>query len=240
METKSNKILCVGDIHGCLSTLKALIAKAGPVDSIISVGDLIDRGPDSLGVIKYCIENNIQVCLGNHELLALEALKAYLGPDYPFKRMDLLDSDWIANGGRRVFDEASKEDLQFMVDYFQTLPIYIKTDHTHNGLPVVVSHTALNMYHYNILDADPAELLRMSTSLVWSRTQATSQAAVKFFSIYGHTPTDCLGTPNAKPHITSTGINLDTGCCYDSKDRGKLTAVLLPSMEIIQQDRLCV
>ena len=240
METKSNKILCVGDIHGCLTTLKALIAKAGPVDSIISVGDLIDRGPDSFGVIKYCIENNIQVCLGNHELLALEALKAYLGPAYPFKRMDLLDSDWIANGGRRVFDDASKEDLQFMVDYFQTLPIYIKTDHTHNGLPVVVSHTALNMYHYNILDADPAELLRMSTSLVWSRTQATSQAAVKFFSIYGHTPTDCLDTPNAKPHITSTGINLDTGCCYDSKDRGKLTAVILPSMEIIQQERLCV
>ena len=232
------KTLCVGDIHGCLSTLKALIAKAGPVDSIISVGDLIDRGEDSFGVIKYCIENNIQVCLGNHEQMAIEALKAYLGPDYPFKRMDLLDSDWIANGGRRVFADASKEDLQFMVDYFQTLPIYIKTDHTHNGLPVVVSHTALNMYHYNILDADPAELLRMSTSLVWSRTQATSQAAVKFFSIYGHTPTDCLGTPNAKPHITSTGINLDTGCCYDSKDRGKLTAVLLPSMEIIQQDRL--
>lgn len=232
------KTLVIGDIHGCLTTLKALIAKAGPVSQIISVGDLIDRGEDSFEVIKYCINNNIQVCLGNHEQMAIEALKAYLGPDYPFKRMDLLDSDWIANGGRRVFDEASKEDLQFMLDYFQTLPIYIKTDYTHNDLPVVVSHTALNMYHYNILDSDPAELLRMSTSLVWSRTQATSQAAVKFFSIYGHTPTDCLGTPNAKPHITSTGINLDTGCCYDSKDRGKLTAVILPSMEIIQQERL--
>ena len=58
------KTLVIGDIHGCLSTLKALIAKAGPVSQIISVGDLIDRGPDSLGVIKYCIENNIQVCLG--------------------------------------------------------------------------------------------------------------------------------------------------------------------------------
>ena len=45
------KTLVIGDIHGCLSTLKALIAKAGPVDSIISVGDLIDRGPDSFGVI---------------------------------------------------------------------------------------------------------------------------------------------------------------------------------------------
>ena len=58
------KTLVIGDIHGCLSTLKALIAKAGPVSQIISVGDLIDRGPDAFGVIKYCIENNIQVCLG--------------------------------------------------------------------------------------------------------------------------------------------------------------------------------
>lgn len=56
--------LIIGDVHGCLSTLKALIAKAGPVDEIISVGDLIDRGEDSLGVVQYCIDSNIQVCLG--------------------------------------------------------------------------------------------------------------------------------------------------------------------------------
>ena len=56
--------LVIGDIHGCLSTLQALIDKAGPVDEIISVGDLIDRGPDSFGVIQYCINNNIKVVLG--------------------------------------------------------------------------------------------------------------------------------------------------------------------------------
>ena len=230
------KTLCVGDIHGCLSTLKALIAKAGPVSQIISVGDLIDRGEDSLGVIKYCIENNIQVCLGNHELLALEALTSYLGPDRPFKRMDLLDSDWIANGGRRVFDEASEEDLQFMLDYFQTLPIYIKTDYIHNDLPVVISHTCLNNYAYDILNASQEDLKSHAQSFVWSRTQAVKVAP--FFNIYGHTPTDYLGIKGAVPRISETGINLDTGCVYTSEDRGKLTAVILPSMEIIQQDRL--
>ena len=239
------KTLVIGDIHGCLSTLKALIAKAGPVSQIISVGDLIDRGPDSLGVIKYCIENNIQVCLGNHELLALEALTRYLGPDYPFKRMDLLDSDWIANGGRRVFDDASEEDLQFMVDYFQTLPIYIKTDYIHNDLPVVISHTCLNNYAYDILNASQEDLKSHAKSFVWSRTQASfawsrTEAAkiVPFFNIYGHTPTDYIGLKGAVPMISPTGINLDTGCVYTSEDRGKLTAVLLPSMEIIQQERL--
>ena len=231
--------LIIGDIHGCLSTLKALIAKAGQVDSIISVGDLLDRGEDSLGVIQYCIDNNIQVCLGNHESMFIDAMEDYLSPkDHPYKRMVLRESDWWNNGGDRVFAQIPPDKLPTLVKYFKSLPIYIKTDHTHNGLPIVVSHTALNMYHYDILDTDPAELLRMRSPLVWSRTQTTSQAAVKFFSIYGHTSTDYLGIPNANPRITSTGINLDTGCCYDTKDRGVLTGILLPSMEIIQQERL--
>lgn len=239
METTSNykKILCVGDIHGCLSTLQALIAKAGPVEQIVSVGDLIDRGPDSLGVVKYCIDNNIQVCLGNHEFMALEAISKYLGPDYPYKRMDLLDSDWFANGGSGVFDSCSKEDLQFMLDYFKSLPIYIKTDYTHNELPVVVSHTCLNNYTYDILNATQDDLRAHAESFVWSRTQAVNTA--KFFNIYGHTPTDYLDIKGAVPRISPTGINLDTGCVYqNNNDRGKLTAVLLPSMQIIQQERL--
>ena len=229
--------LVIGDIHGCLSTLQALIAKAGPVEQIISVGDLIDRGPDSLGVVKYCIDNNIQVCLGNHEFMALEAISKYLGPDYPYKRMDLLDSDWFANGGSGVFDSCSKEDLQFMLDYFKSLPIYIKTDYTHNELPVVISHTCLNNYAYDILNATQDDLRAHAESFVWSRTQAVNIA--KFFNIYGHTPTDYLDIKGAVPRISPTGINLDTGCVYQNNiDRGKLTAVLLPSMQIIQQERL--
>ena len=233
--------LIIGDIHGCLSTLKALIDKAGPVDSIISAGDLIDRGEDSLGVVQYCIDNNIKVCLGNHEQAFIDAMEDYLSPiNHPYKRMELMSSDWWNNGGDKVFDQLHQEDLPKLVEYFKSLPIYIKTDHTHNGLPIVVSHTALNMLQYSILDADLDGLKRMATSLVWSRTQSTSQATVKFFSIYGHTPTDYLGISGAKPRIESTGINLDTGCCYTSADRGVLTGILLPSMEIIQQERLCV
>lgn len=229
--------LVIGDIHGCLSTLQALIAKAGPVDQIISVGDLIDRGPDSLGVVKYCIDNNIQVCLGNHEFMAIEAISKYIGPDYPYKRMDLLDSDWFANGGSGVFDSCSKEDLQFMLDYFKSLPIYIKTDYTHNELPVVISHTCLNNYAYDILNATQDDLRTHAESFVWSRTQAVNIA--KFFNIYGHTPTDYLDIKGAVPRISPTGINLDTGCVYQNNiDRGKLTAVLLPSMQVIQQERL--
>ena len=238
METTSNykKILCVGDIHGCLSTLQALIAKAGPVDEIVSVGDLIDRGPDSLGVIQYCIDNNIRVCLGNHEKMAIDALEDWLGLDHPYKRIGLLSSDWFNNGGSGVFDQIPTDQLPSVRDYFKSLPIYIKLDHEANGLPVVVSHTCLNNYSYDVLTASQEDLRKHATSFVWSRSQAADKA--QFFNIYGHTPTDYLGLKGAVPKHSPTGINLDTGCVYDSEDRGVLTAILLPSMEIIQQERL--
>lgn len=232
------KTLIIGDIHGCLTTLQALIAKAGPVDQIISVGDLIDRGPDSLGVIQYCIDNNIQVCLGNHELMMLDAMDDWLGLDHPYKRMGLLSSDWFANGGAGVFDQLTTSDsIKFVVDYFKSLPIYIKLDHEVNGLPVVVSHTCLNNYSYDILNATQEDLRKHATSFVWSRSQANDNIGV-FFNIYGHTPTDYIGVKNTQPLVTKFGVNLDTGCVYTSEGRGVLTGILLPSCEIIQQERL--
>ena len=230
------KTLVVGDIHGCLSTFKALIDKAGPVDQIISCGDLIDRGPDSFGVIQYCIDNNIQVVLGNHEISAIEALTDYLGPKYPYQRMGLYDSTWFANGGKSAFNSFG-DNLQFCLDYFKSLPLFIKTDYIINDKPVVISHTCLNRNSDNILELDQPLPFRTLTELVWSRTQS-SDFSGHFFNIYGHTPTDYLGVKSAQPLITQFGINLDTGCVYDYPDRGKLTGVLLPSMQIIQQDRL--
>ena len=232
------KTLIIGDIHGCLTTLQALIAKAGPVDQIVSVGDLIDRGPDSLGVIQYCIDNNIQVCLGNHELMMLDAMDDWLGLDHPYKRMGLLSSDWFANGGSGVFDQLTTSDsIQSVVDYFKSLPIYIKLDHEVNGLPVVVSHTCLNNYSYDILNATQEDLRSHATSFVWSRSQANDTTGA-FFNIYGHTPTDYIGIKNSQPLVTKFGVNLDTGCVYQSEGRGVLTGILLPSCEIIQQERL--
>jgi hypothetical protein len=61
-----------GDVHGDARALKALIARArefsGPDLQIFSVGDLLDRGPNSKEVIEVCIRESVQGLLGNHEL----------------------------------------------------------------------------------------------------------------------------------------------------------------------------
>ncbi|MBL6921047.1 MAG: serine/threonine protein phosphatase [Akkermansiaceae bacterium] len=67
------RTLAIGDIHGCLDVLKLMwkTIDPQPEDQIIFMGDYVDRGPDSKGVIDYLIglekEFNIVFLTGNHE-----------------------------------------------------------------------------------------------------------------------------------------------------------------------------
>lgn len=62
--------LVIGDIHGCFDELQSLLDKAGLTedDSIISVGDSVDRGPDTPAVLRFFQENpKSLLIMGNHE-----------------------------------------------------------------------------------------------------------------------------------------------------------------------------
>lgn len=75
------RIIIVGDIHGCIEELNELIFKINlqPSDSLYFIGDLIDRGPDSIAVVKKCyslsLEYSVKLILGNHEEKFLRYLK---------------------------------------------------------------------------------------------------------------------------------------------------------------------
>lgn len=62
---------CIGDVHGCLRTLQALLAainyRAGQ-DRLWFTGDLVDRGPDSVGVLQLLRElPDVVAVMGNHD-----------------------------------------------------------------------------------------------------------------------------------------------------------------------------
>jgi hypothetical protein len=62
--------LVIGDIHGCYVELQALLVKGGlnDVDSIIAVGDIVDRGPETPQVLDFFQRTpNVRVLMGNHE-----------------------------------------------------------------------------------------------------------------------------------------------------------------------------
>ena len=74
-----SKIYAVGDIQGCAPSLKALVKKIPKKSNMIFLGDLVNRGPDSLGTLrqlKSLQESGRAECiLGNHDLhlLAIDA-----------------------------------------------------------------------------------------------------------------------------------------------------------------------
>lgn len=62
------RIICVGDIHGCLDEYEGLLrlVSYSPNDRLVLLGDLVDRGPDSIGVVRKSREINAESVRGNH------------------------------------------------------------------------------------------------------------------------------------------------------------------------------
>jgi serine/threonine protein phosphatase 1 len=71
------RTIAIGDIHGCLAALESLLAaiRPGPEDTIVTLGDYVDRGPDASGVIERLLGLGRQCrlipLLGNHDEMLL-------------------------------------------------------------------------------------------------------------------------------------------------------------------------
>ena len=127
------RLLAIGDIHGCLGPLDDLLAWVDPApdDVVITLGDYVDRGPDSRGVIRRLIElrqTRKVVCLrGNHEIMMLEAWKGgrddrkmWLGVG----GVQCLGSYGSAPGRSGTFEDIPREHWDFLehnlLDYYET------------------------------------------------------------------------------------------------------------------------
>jgi len=73
-------LIAIGDVHGCSAALQALLGLLAPCpqDTLVLLGDYIDRGPDSRGVIDQILrlreECQLVTLLGNHEEMMLRVL----------------------------------------------------------------------------------------------------------------------------------------------------------------------
>lgn len=70
------RTIVIGDVHGCLNELLALVARCGvaPEDRVVLVGDLVAKGPDSAGVVQWARESGAEAVLGNHDAHVLRTL----------------------------------------------------------------------------------------------------------------------------------------------------------------------
>ncbi len=206
----------VGDIHGCMTSLKLMEEFIGfeKSDTIILLGDYIDRGPDSMGVLDWCIAAkerfNLITLIGNHELMmhdAKEEVADYLS--------------WIMNGGQdtlRSFGCKLKEIPQKYWDFIYNCELY------HETTNYILVHGGLEP-HKTLVDQTPE-------SACWIRFRDLKQHQSKKTIICGHTPTDnkepeandygiCLDTHvfNSQGYLTC--LQLDTGDYWQTSERGK-------------------
>lgn len=100
----SARTIAIGDIHGCAAALAAMVAglELEPRDTVVMLGDAIDRGPDSRGVLDQllALSNRTRVVsiLGNHEQMLLDALDG---------KTPLFE--WLQHGGAETLDSYGQD-----------------------------------------------------------------------------------------------------------------------------------
>ena len=213
------KHIAIGDIHGCFHSMKALLEKLEPYydRQFVFVGDYIDRGPGSKQVVDYLLDFKDKVdCVflrGNHEQMLLDAFQK------DQKNM------WFMNGGRATIASYESKDGDMELpdehrEFYENTRLYYDTENyffVHAGLSPAKTI------------ADSIEDENEIQEFLWERSHLNAfETPWEKTVVFGH-------TPQPKPIQKKNMIGIDTGCVYDRVGYGKLTAVLLPEEEFLQQ-----
>ena len=225
MKNKARTIF-IGDIHGCIDEFNELISKLSydpENDRLILLGDLVDRGPDSVAVVRKAREMKLECLMGNHEHKYIKWFRSQ------GTRVDVYDR-------RDYYDLLSNEDITYIND----MPTYIELDNVvaiHAGLKPGISLSEQrkdDLMYLRYTDSD-----RKFISLKKINKLGKDQSGAKFWTefwagpksvVYGHNVhsySDPL-IEEVAPGIMCYG--LDTGCCFG----GRLTALIWETKEIVQ------
>lgn len=207
------RFIIIGDVHGCIGPLRQLLAKIAPTskDQILFVGDLVNKGPDSVAVLELAKSLNAKSLIGNHERRLLnyrreKSLKALKQTDIPtVLRLGKVHWQYLEN----------LQDV-FVLPEFKTLVV-------HAGfLPVIPwQQQDLDIITEIQVLGDggiPARRAQFPNAALWADYWRGPE-----FVVYGH-------TPMREIYQQTFALGIDTGCVYG----GKLTAYILPEGRIVQ------
>lgn len=167
-ENQTGRDFIIGDLHGCFSQLSQRLKDVQfdvLRDRLFSVGDLVDRGPESLECLRLLNEPWFYAVKGNHESMMMGYLR--IEPTFVSS-----SSDFIENGGDWVLSLSSNErqELQNLAtNRVKSLPYQIEV--AHPRLPFFVTHSGHGLYG-QAFDR-PADIEEMSyrelEALLWER-----------------------------------------------------------------------
>lgn len=172
----------VGDLHGCYEEFQKALKWQNfdpEIDRVFSVGDLVDRGPDSLSCLSLLEENWFHCVKGNHEILWLKAHKFWL-QDFDDAFDDRIDLEiwckvFLQNGGEIINDPKIYIKYKKLIE---ELPSIIELKHR-SGKKFGILHAELpiKFTDWGILkDMTDEEIEKtLGPSLYWGRARYTSK-----------------------------------------------------------------
>ena len=220
---ENTRLYVIGDIHGRLDLLDRVVAAInrdveahGPDALTVTLGDYIDRGPSSRGVLDRLIANPFPtpyVALkGNHE----ELLESFLADP-------AVGQHWRKLGGLETLHSYGVPVGELMVgrnyeEAAERLRAALPAEHVNflHSLKTSFSHGKYFMCHAGVRPGVPLER-QSDEDLLWIRDEfLSSRMNFGKIVVHGHTPTD-------EPEVLANRINIDTGAFAT----GRLTCVVL-------------
>ena len=209
------RTLIVGDIHGCWDEFEALLEHAAlsADDQIISVGDMVDRGPESPRVLRFFRDMpNARAIMGNHERKHVRAAKGETDPA----------QSQIITGLQ--FGDAYPAALEFM----ESLPAYLQLDEVDMVHGFFEPGVALQ-------DQRPTVIIGTMSGETYLQKTLDGRPWYEFYDgdkplVVGHRNYLAAPVPLVYPSAKSARVyGLDTGCVYG----GALTGLILPDFRLI-------
>lgn len=219
----------VSDIHGCAKSFRALVDQVNlsRSDELYLLGDLIDRGPDSKGVVDFIWElqnTGFQVfCLrGNHDQMLLDAQTS----------MEW-HKTWMFNGGDTTLksfnvDRSANIPKKYL-DFFNTLPFYFE------AAEYIMVHAGFSFNLSNPFDE--------FHSMLWRKHKWYDRIDENWLNnriiIHGHVPKKKTVIKKMLSDLGNTPVlTIDNGCVYNRLGLGRLCAFEMTHRELYFQDNL--
>lgn len=205
------RTLFIGDVHGCAEELETLIEAFSPRegDRLVALGDLINRGPDSLGVLQLIRSHAIHCLLGNHEQRFLAAWQSG-------------NKDLLKSKDKKTYARLADSDFEEILTWPHVIHISsLNVLAVHGGFGPGIPWRDQDPFlvtHIQVLDSlgRPAKRSDAPNGHPWAEKWNGPEHVV-----YGHTP-----RPHPLHHARATGLN--TGCVYGYT----LTGLSLPDGEL--------
>lgn len=202
-----SRTIVVGDIHGCFDELNALLGKVDlkKADRVVSVGDLITKGPKSREVMDlFMTDKRFSTVIGNHDLI--------LRRRWNGEEVEL-------NSSQKEAHKELKGEKDLYMTFLNGLPFMIDLD-TH-----LVVHAGLrpNVELHSQTTGDLTKLRTLGSD-------RESEVGTPWYHVYNGEKIVIFGHwPSAEPRRGPKAIGLDTGCVYGRT----LTAYIIETDEFV-------